>query len=154
MKVVEETTETVEHPMEQMFDIVPGSTTSVTQKVVTTSLIKPEDYDDKDGELDKDTQTIVDAALTAYQQQVDNAALIDPKYQARALEVAQAFLTTALEGVKVKVNHKQHKDKLKGGGAPRTVNNNLVVASRRQILKRIVAEDGFTEFDQDETSNS
>lgn len=145
-KITEE--KVIEHPMEEMFDIVPGSTTAIAEKVVTPVIVRPEDYDDKDGELDKDTQAIVDAAMTAYEQQVAQAQLIEPKYQARALEVAQAFLNTALEGVKVKVNHKQHKDKLKGGSAPRTVNNNLVVASRKQVLKRILDDDEFTEFEE------
>ena len=142
-KVVEK--RKVEHPLEDVFDITPGTTElPVVAKTDNTDDIKPtETYDEKDDEIEKKLQSIADAAIDAYDAQVMIVEeLEDPKFAARNMEVANQLLTTALAAVKERAEIKKHKDKLvattKKG--PSTLNQNLIVGSRNEILKKLLQE--------------
>lgn len=128
----------IEHPLEEVFDIESG-TTLVPRTEKTTELVASEEYDDKDNEIEGQFQEVYDAALSAFEDQVAEAEVIEGKYKARNMEVATQLLNTALNAAKEKSSLKQHKDKtavakgkLKGGG---TTNNTLIVADRNEILK-------------------
>jgi len=130
----------VEHPMEEILDIEPG-TTLVPRVERTTELVSSEHYDEKDQEIEEQVQEIYDAAMGAFETQMEEAELVEGKYKARNGEVAVQFLNAALNAAKEKANLKQHKDKMviaqnKYQG-PNTVNQNLIVADRNEILKRI-----------------
>jgi len=135
----------VEHPLEDVFDITPGTTEVMVTKTDTTGELKPhETYDEKDDDIEKRLQIIADAAIDAY----DNQVLIveeleDQKYAARNMEVANALLATALAAIKERADIKKHKDKLVASfkKAPSTVNQNLIVGSRNEILKRLLQEE-------------
>ncbi len=141
-KVVEK--RKVEHPLEDVFDITPGTTALPVVKTDSTDEIKPtETYDEKDDEIEKKLQNIADAAIDAYDAQVMIVEeLEDPKFAARNMEVANQLLSTALAAVKERAEIKKHKDKLVATTkkAPSTVNQNLIVGSRNEILKKLLQE--------------
>lgn len=126
----------IEHPMEDIFDLDPGSTTMITSELRPTDAVIPVDYDGKDTELEQQFQEVFDAAMTSFADQAGLLHTSDPKFSARNMEVANAFLNTALSAVREKSIVKQHKDKLKKTDGPKTVNNNLIM-DRNELLKML-----------------
>jgi len=55
----------IEHPLEEIFDIESG-TTVITRTEKTTELVKSDDYDEKDIEIEDQFQEVYDAALAAF----------------------------------------------------------------------------------------
>jgi hypothetical protein len=137
-KVITETI--IEHPMENVLDIPPGTTVVTKHELVPTELVIHEQYDHKDNEIETQLENIYTAAMTEFEAQAGNAELAEGKYKARNAEVAVQYLNAALSAVREKSVLKQHKDKLtvvRAAGAARTVNNNLVVASHNDILRML-----------------
>lgn len=134
---VEETEKVVSHPLEEVLDIE-ENTTVVPVKQVTTDLVVSEKYDEKDRELDGQFQEVYDAAFEAFENQAEEAELIDPKYKARNAEVAVQYLNTALQAAREKSNLKQHADKVQIAvtKSSTTVNNNLIV-DRNDLLRTL-----------------
>lgn len=133
------------HPMEEVFDLEPG-TTLEEREVRETELCVPDDYDQKDSEIEEQIQEIYDAAMGAFESQCDETELVEGKYKARNAEVAVQFLNSALAAAKEKASLKAHKDKtaiatgkLKGG-PNQVTNNNIIVADRNDILKRLAGD--------------
>lgn len=127
----------IDHPLEEIFDIE-GGTTLMPRTEKETDLVPADEYDDKDDEIDGQFQEVYDAALSAFEDQVAEAELVEGKYKARNMEVGAQLLNTALAAAKEKSNMKQHKDKnavTKGKLGAKTTNNTLIVADRNEILK-------------------
>lgn len=138
-KVVKENIETpIEHPLEKVFGIEPG-TTMIPSIQRTTELTVVQTYDEKDKEVEGQIQEVYDAAMGAFETQSQETELVEGKYKARSGEVAVQFLNTALEAAKSKSTMKMHKDKLAHTaiGSPKTVNNNLIVADRNDLLRNL-----------------
>ena len=70
----------------------------------------------------------------------DEMERVEGKYKARIGEVTATMLNVALGAVREKAQLKMHKDKLpkNGGGGAQTVNNNLVVADRNEIIRMLL----------------
>lgn len=140
----EETESIGEHPLEELFNMEPGTT--VTHHIdVTTPMVEAEEYDSKDIEIEQQFQDIYDHALSAFQDVSSALEFVEGQYKARMMEVANQSLGTALSAVKEKSNMKQTKDKnaiakskVKSGS---TTNNTLVVADRNELLKSFMAGD-------------
>lgn len=134
----------IEHPMEGVLDIEPGTTQVPAIPQRNTELVVADEYDRKDEEIEGQFQEVYDAAMDAYEQQVVDTETVEPKYRARNQEVAVQYLNTALNAAKEKSNMKQFKDKMlndrKNTKGPATVNNNLVVADRNDLLKQILGD--------------
>jgi len=127
----------IDHPLEELFEIESG-TTLMPHTERTTDLIAAEEYDQKDTEIEDQFQEVYDAAFAAFEDCASEVEIVEGKYKARMMEVANQSLNTALAAVKEKSMSKQHKDKLavaKGKLGGKTVNNNLVIADRNQLLK-------------------
>lgn len=138
-KVVKETIETpIEHPLEKVFGIEAGTTMLPTVQR-TTELTVVQTYDEKDKEVEGQLQEVYDAAMGAFETQSQETELVEGKYKARSGEVAVQFLNTALEAAKSKTTLKMHKDKIVQAttGSPKTVNNNLIVADRNELLRNL-----------------
>lgn len=141
----------VEHPLEDAFDIEPGTTMTVhTER--TTDMVETDQYDNKDDEIDEQFQEIYDRAMAAFEDQVAEAEVVEGKYKARNMEVGVQLLTAALHAAKEKSNQKQHKDKLdvakkKATGTTNT-QNNVFVGSHKDIIDRLLNK-GKT-YDQEE----
>jgi len=132
----------IEHPLEDVFDIESGSTLMPrTEK--TTELVASEEYDNKDKEIEDQFQEVYDAALSAFEDQVAEAEVIEGKYKARNMEVGVQLLNTALSAAKEKSSLKQHKDKTviaKSKLGEKTTNNTLIVADRNDLLKTLMGK--------------
>lgn len=126
-KTVTEIIEIVDHPLEDFFGIEPN-TTEIVKYEQKTELVKAEEYDDKDNEVEENFQEIYDKALSGYENLQESIEDIDPRYAARSHEVANQLLTTALHAAEKKAKLKEHKDKIaliKNKTGPKTVNNNI-----------------------------
>jgi hypothetical protein len=135
MKIVT-TEEYIEHPMEDVFDIESGTTLVTKDELQSVDMVTLSSYDEKDQELEGQFQEVYDAAMTSFADQAGLLHTSDPKYSARNMEVANAFLNTALAAAKEKASVKQHKDKMDKVDGPKTVNNNLIM-DRNILLKML-----------------
>lgn len=98
------------HHCEDLFNIPSNTTEIAVIEQRKTELVKCDQYDDKDTEIDEQYQEIYDAAMTAYDSLTTDTQQIEPKYRARNNEVAAIFLNTALSAIKEKAGHKHKKD--------------------------------------------
>lgn len=133
-------TKLISHPMEGVLDIDEHST-PVEYHERTTELTDSIEYDDKDVEIEEQIQEVYDSAMGAFENQMDEAELVEGKYKARNGEVAVQFLNAALNAAKERSHLKQHKDKVavtKGKLTGAKVENNIIVADRNDILRNIV----------------
>jgi len=136
MKTVTETT-TIEHPLESVFDISPNSTIVTTEKLQLDNPDTPvELYDKFDHTVDGMFQEVYEAAMTSFADQAGLLMQSDPKFSARNMEVANAFLSTALNAAKERAALKLGKEKLVTGSGAKTVNNNLIM-DRNELLKML-----------------
>lgn len=98
------------HALEKFLNIEPAPMEKV--KFESKPLVKHEEYDEKDAELEKQMQDIYDKAMSGYmtlEQLLDG---VEPKYRARLAEVALGYLNAGLNAISGKTKHKEHKDKL------------------------------------------
>ena len=135
----------INHPMESILDIEEG-TTLVPAVKRTTELVVSGQYDNKDDEIDEQFQEVYDLSLEAFEQQSNEAELVEGRYKARNGEIAAQYLNIALNAAKEKGSLKGNKDKLslaaeKVTTGGRTTNNNLIVGDRNDILKTLMGID-------------
>lgn len=133
----------VEHPFEKIFDLEPCSTVSREVTVVTDPLVEPEEYDDKDKEIEQQFQEVYTSAMEAYVVGMDSIDDIEPKFRSRIVETSSQMLTIALNAAKEKAAMKKHKDDLgvkkqEVGKDNNTTNNTLIVADRNEMLKMLM----------------
>lgn len=137
------TTKNVAHPLEDLFDIEPGTTLS-TRTEQKTDLIEHIDYDEKDTEIEDQMQEVFDKAMSGYENIQDDLEDVEGKYKARMMEVGVQHLKMALDAAQAKARMKELKDKVKGksssGGNGKTVNNNLII-SREELLRTLSGDD-------------
>lgn len=130
----------VHHPLEQVFDLDQGSTL-MPQVIRATEIVPAETYDHKDNEIEGQFGEVYDAAMGAFESQMQEAEMVEGKYKARIGEIAVQFLNSALQAAQSKSQLKQHKDKVaikvNGSSGAKTVNNNLIVASQSEMLDRL-----------------
>jgi len=94
--------------------------------------------------IDESLLDVYERAIMAFEEQVNNAAVVEPRFAARNMEVAKMFLDSAMEALKLRHRQTEHKDKVKiaqdkiGKLPGRVTQNNLIVADRNDILKRII----------------
>jgi len=142
IKTINEIVETTEHPLEEFFDIDPG-TTEVVSYEQKTELVKAEEYDQKDDEIEQNFQDIYDKSISAYQNMQEQMDDIDPRYMARVQEVANQLLNTATAAAALKLKLKEHKDKLmiaknKLGGAAKT--NQPIIIDTNALIEQLKAQ--------------
>lgn len=129
-----------DHQMEEIFGIESGSTEQLPAAYDPKAAAPIEMYDVKDKEIEDQYQEIFNAAMLAFHEQSDSVDVIDPKYRARAQEVAANFLNTALQSVNSKAGLKQTKEK-HILTAQKNMNdsgkNDTVIFDRNELLKAI-----------------
>ena len=144
-------------PIEEAFNLAPTSLSSGTYDAtyvpeptvdnsnlpipVDQSIPPPKDSDDQ--EIINKLEDIHEKAMAAFNNQTEMVEIVDPKYAARNAEVANLYLTSALNAVnllaKVKSEREKRRDK-NSPQTPQTVNNNLVLTDRNAILQMIMGE--------------
>ena len=128
----------INHPLEDVFDIQKNSTIVEYTETLPAPLANSPVYDDKDNEIDLQFEEVYIHAMNRVIAMGDEIERVEGKYKARLGEVTATMLSVALNAAKEKRELKQHKDKLlaqKENSGPSTVNNNLVVTDRNEILK-------------------
>ena len=137
---------TIDHPLEEVFDIAPGSFSHPAvieddYEIVPTETVNQGYQDDaEDHDINGKIETIYDAALAAYENQTGLAEIVEPRYAARNAEVAAQYLSIALNTVSLKSRNKNDKRKVQQF-IPYQNNNisnsNVVVADRNSIMQMI-----------------
>jgi len=99
----------------------------------------------EDLQIDGKLNEIYDNAITAFNNHAGLAENADPRFSARNGEVAAQYLKLALDSTNSKVEAKYKRNKVRiarmGAGTPNSVQNNLVVADRNDVLKSIFSQD-------------
>jgi len=115
-------------------DIVPMSDNGL--------LLSSTDLTEVDQEIRDDIAELYDRAVSAFDDNMDQIESMEPKYVSRAMEVSKGYLDMALDAVKLKQKQKEHADKMKIASDKagttqnaKTINNNIVVANRNDILR-------------------
>ena len=135
----------IEHPMEDILDITPCTTIVEYKEVEPSPVVPMPTYDVKDDEIEGKLEEIYAVAMGNVETIGDEMERVEGKYKARIGEVTATMLNVALGAVREKAALKMHKDKLlpvTPGGGPQTVNNNLVVADRNEILQMLLKKQG------------
>lgn len=131
-------TEVRSHPLEEAFDITPCTTEYEVVELIVPEASQPAEYDDKDMEIERKYEEVYASAMGQYSTLADETEKVEGKYKARVGEVSATMLTIALNAAREKAQLKMHKDKLKPATTgPQTVNNNLIVADRNEILRAL-----------------
>lgn len=76
-------------------------------------------------------QNVYTSAMEVFRNQIELVQMIDPKYAARNAEVAAQFLKIALDAANAEAKSAQEP-------SARTVNNNLIVTDRNELLKQLL----------------
>lgn len=102
----------------------------------------------EDLHIDAQLEAVHNAALIAFEQQSRLSQEVDPKFSARNAEVAAQYLNIALNAVNSRVDSKFKRQKIriakKEAGKPNTVNNNVIVADRNELLRMLGQADQKT----------
>ena len=152
------------HPLESVFNIQAGTTpmpsaaASVSNEMLDpatgevverkTEGVSPEELAKEerieDLKIDGQIDTIHGQAITAFESQYRLSQEVDPKFAARNAEVAAQYLKIALDAVSTRIDskHKRAKVRLAANEGPRSVQNNLIVADRNELLKNLFANNG------------
>lgn len=141
MKVVKKE-KLVEHPLETEFDLEKGTTLVDYAEVVPSEVLPMADYDGKDNEIEQKLEDIYSVAMGQVEIIGDEIERVEGKYKARVGEVTATMLNVALGAVREKRMMKEHKDKIavkvKEAGTPQTLNQNLIIADRNEILRTLM----------------
>lgn len=132
----------IEHPLEDVFDIEPNTTVTEYKEALPAEIVEMPNYDEKDKEIEEKLEEIYTAAMGSVTVVSDEIERVEGKYKARMGEVTATMLSVALGAVREKRELKKHKDSKSssaGPNAPHTVNNNLVVADRNEILELLAS---------------
>lgn len=136
----------IDHPLENEFNIEPGTTVIETTVALPEKVIELPDYDEKDNEIEGKLEEIYAAAMNQVELSVDAMETVEGKYKGRMGEVTATMLNVALGAVKEKRELKIHKDKLmlervntkhkreEGSGGDTNITTNIITADRNDIL--------------------
>jgi hypothetical protein len=134
-------TELSDHPMEDVLDIESGTTITEYKEVLPATIVEHPTYDEKDTEIEQKIEEVYAMAIANAETISDEIERVEGKYKARIGEVSATMLNVALTAIREKRELKKHKDQMSvetaSAGTPHTVNNNLVVADRNEILKML-----------------
>lgn len=135
----------IEHPLEETLGIQPGTTVVEYREGVPAPIVQMETYDAKDNEIEEKLEEIYTLAMEQADMIGMETERVEGKYKARMGEVQATMLNVALGAVREKSALKIHKDKLKPGATPGTINNtqvNVVAASQSEILEMVAKRMG------------
>jgi len=92
--------------------------------------------------IDQSLTDVYERAMMAFEEQVNNAGIVEPRFAARNMEVAKMFLDSAIEALKLRNRQTEHKDKVilsnaKLGRVAGKTTNNILIADRNDILRQL-----------------
>lgn len=134
-------------PLEEVFDL-PSGTTTLPQYIGKDDIIEPQVEDAEEASnkqmesgIVKNIDDVYDAAMQVFEMQSEMIETVDPKFAARNAEVANAYLNTALHAMKLKTDmlkDRRSKKTSSPGQTAGTINNNVIVADRNDVLRAIM----------------
>ena len=135
------------NPLDELFQTAPTVVDEEDYQQVTEGELAemavppPAEKDEEDIEIDNKIDTIYDAALDAFNNQMAYTEIIEPRYAARNAEVAQGFLNTALNAAATRARTRSDR-KRNAAFVPFAgkTQNNVVVASREEIMRMIAID--------------
>lgn len=134
----------ISHPLEDALGIEPCSTIVEYREFIPAVIVELPNYDEKDNEIETRLEEIYTLAIGNVSVIADEMDRVEGKYKARIGEVTATMLNVALGAVKQKADLKAHKDKMaietKSAGTPHTLNQNLVIANRNDILRALAGD--------------
>ncbi len=100
------------------------------------------DSDEDKLPIDQSLTDVYERAMMAFEEQVNNAGIVEPRFAARNMEVAKMFLDSAIEALKLRNRQTEHKDKVilsnaKLGRVAGKTTNNILIADRNDILRKL-----------------
>lgn len=132
----------IEHPLEEVFDLDAGTTMVEYSEVLPAEVVAMPNYDQKDDEIEGKLEEIYTTAMGQVAVIGDEMERVEGRFKARIGEVTATMLNVALGAVREKSVLKMHKDKLtpaqQAASTPHTVNNNLIVADRNELLRLMI----------------
>lgn len=135
---------TISHPLEDALGIEPCTTIVEYEEYIQADIVLMPTYDEKDNEIESKLEEIYTVAMSGVAAISDEMEKVEGKYKARIGEVTATMLNVALGAVKQKADLKMHKDKTvidgKSAGTPHTLNQNLVLADRNELLKLLAGD--------------
>jgi len=140
-------------PLDELFGIEPHHETAVqmeeyaqvseSELALLQAPTNTPDKDVEDAEIEKKIDSVYDAAMSTFQNQMAYTEVIEPRYAARNAEVAASYLNIALSAAnsraKIKIERKRTASFIPGTG--NKITNNTIVATRDEIM-RLIAVDG------------
>ena len=133
----------IAHPLEEAFDIEEGTTLVEYTEVIPDELVAVPSYDAKDDEIETKLEEVYASAMSTVATVADALETVESKHKARIGEVTAAMLNVALGAIREKRELKKHKDvhvgRSSAGDKPHTVNNNLIITDRNEILRLIAS---------------
>ena len=134
----------VAHPLEAEFDIEENTTPVEYNVVEPSEIVEVVGYDEKDNEIEEKLEEIYSVAMGQVEVIADEMERVEGKFKARVGEVTATMLNVALGAVREKSQLKMHKDKIgatvKAAGTPHTLNQNMIVADRNEILRMMMTK--------------
>lgn len=134
-----EAEKTIEHPMESVLDIEPGTTVVQYTQPVEDEQVVGEAYDEKDIAIDKKFNDIYRMAIASVTDLRDEIERVEGKYKRGLAENAVQMLNVALSAATQEGHYKIQKTKaiVSQGDTTNNVTNNVIVADRNQVLKML-----------------
>ena len=138
----------MQHPLESVFGMEEGTLDieqdyAVAEQVPAGPLeAAPVDHKDEDDILiEKRLDDVYETALHTFQQQTAYTEIIEPRYAARNAEVAANYLNIALAAANSRAKVKSDRKRANQAFVPYAnggkTTNNLVIASREEVLRMI-----------------
>ena len=132
------------NPLDELFQTAPTVVEEEDYEQITEGALAelaeppPPEKDEEDIEIDKKFDTIYDAALDTFNNQMAYTEIIEPRYAARNAEVAANYLTIALNAAATRARTKSDR-KRNAAFVPYAGKNSssVIVASREEIMRMI-----------------
>lgn len=156
MKPITSENPALSNPLDELFNTPPIPSTELQEYDQITegelaelkSDASGPEVDPEDAVIDKKIDDVYDAALAAFNTQTAYTEIIEPRYAARNAEVAANYLNIALNAAatraRVKGDRKRNAAFVPYSNGQKQ--NNVVVASREEIMKMIAVDAEVKEF--------
>lgn len=156
MKPIQSENPALTNPLDELFNTPPTPTHELQEydQITEGELAEMQsekagpEVDEEDTAIDRKIDDVYDAAIGAFRQQTEYTEIIEPRYAARNAEVAANYLNIALNAAatraRVKGDRKRNAAFVPYANGQKQ--NNVVVASREEIMKMISVDAELVEM--------
>lgn len=139
--------------LEKTLDIAPDEEEDEKSLPVEAKENLPEKW--KSFDIETSVQDVYERGMEAFEEQVNNASIVEPRFAARNMEVAKGFLDTSLEAAKLvqkdrvdeaKVAIARARFNLPQVAGDLVQNKTVIIADRNEIIKALRAGKSRNDF--------